>query len=152
MNKMAVRAKNRKNFGQHLLLGPWPVFQNDFTEMFLGWPFTRIVKMVLLCWTKWPSELKIEKTPLNDMSSLAHGAFSKFHTNVFCMTFTRIAKLVTFCWTKCLPELKIEQCFKQHPIQGCWAVFLNYFIEMFLEWPFTKTSKMVLLRWKGCQS
>ena len=61
------------------------------------------------------------------------------------MTFTKIAKLVTFCWTKWLPELKIEQCFKQHPIQGCWAIFLNYFIEMFLEWPFTKTAKMVLL-------
>ena len=37
-------------------------FQNNFTDMFLGWPSTEIAKMVPLCWTKWPPELKIEKT------------------------------------------------------------------------------------------
>ena len=36
-------------------------FQNNFTEMFLGWSSTKIAKMVLLCWTKWLQELKIEK-------------------------------------------------------------------------------------------
>ena len=152
MNKMAVRAKDRKNFGQHLLLGPWPVFQNDFTEMFLGWPFSRILKMVLLCWTKWPSELKIEKNIFERHVLLSPWCIFKIsHKCFFAWPLPKLLYL-DYCWTKWLPELKIEQCFKQHPIQGCWAIFLNYFIEMFLEWPFTKTAKMVLLRWKGRQS
>ena len=36
-------------------------FQNNFTEVFLLWPFTKIAKKVLLGWTKWLPELKIEK-------------------------------------------------------------------------------------------
>ena len=40
-------------------------FQNNFTEMFLGWSSTKIAKMVLVCWTKWLPELKMEK-PLNE--------------------------------------------------------------------------------------
>ena len=39
-------------------------------------PFTKLAKMVLLRWTKWPSELKIEK-PLKDISSKANGQISK---------------------------------------------------------------------------
>ena len=50
-------------------------FQNDFIEIFLISPFTKIAKMVLLCWTKWSPELKIEK-PLNDIS-MASGKISK---------------------------------------------------------------------------
>ena len=42
-------------------------FQNDFTEMLLLSFFTKIAKMVLLGWKKWPSELKKQK-PLNDIS------------------------------------------------------------------------------------
>ena len=33
-------------------------FQNNFTDMFLLWPFTKIAKMVPFGWTKWPPELK----------------------------------------------------------------------------------------------
>ena len=59
---MAVGVKKReKNFKQHLLLGQWADFKNNFTHMVLGWPSTKIAKMVPLCWTEWPSELKIEK-------------------------------------------------------------------------------------------
>ena len=36
-------------------------FQNDFTEMFLLCPLTKIAKMVSFGLTKWPPELKIEK-------------------------------------------------------------------------------------------
>ena len=43
-------------------------FQNNFTEMFLKCPFTKIAKMVLLRWTEWPPELEIEKS-LNNISS-----------------------------------------------------------------------------------
>ena len=66
---MAARAKNRKTF-KHLLLGQW----SDF-KMISQKYFTKIAKMVLLCWTKWSSELKIEK-PLNDIS-VASGKISK---------------------------------------------------------------------------
>ena len=83
---MATRAKNRKKKKKkkkkkttfkHLLLGQFQNdwFQNDFTEMFLLCPFIKIAKIVLLCWTKWSSELKIEK-PLNDIS-VASGNISK---------------------------------------------------------------------------
>ena len=36
-------------------------FQNNFSEMFLLCPFTKIAKIVWLRWTKWPPELKVEK-------------------------------------------------------------------------------------------
>ena len=42
-------------------------FQNNFTEMFLSSPFTKIAKMIPLHKTKWPPELKIEKNILNDI-------------------------------------------------------------------------------------
>ena len=51
-------------------------FQNNFTQMFPWSSFTKIAKMVPLRWTKWPSELKIEK-PLNNISSQANGPISK---------------------------------------------------------------------------
>ena len=35
---------------------------NNFIEMFLGWPSTKIAKMVPLCWIEWPPKLKIVKT------------------------------------------------------------------------------------------
>ena len=34
---------------------------SSFTEMFLLWSFTKIAKMVLFGWTKWPPELKKKK-------------------------------------------------------------------------------------------
>ena len=40
-------------------------FQNNFTEMFLGWPYTSIAKKVPLHWTKWPPELKMETFKLH---------------------------------------------------------------------------------------
>ena len=43
-------------------------FQNILTEMGLSDP-TKIAKTILLCWTQWPSELKLEKKSLNDISS-----------------------------------------------------------------------------------
>ena len=36
-------------------------FQNNVISMFLLCHFAKIAKMVLLCWTKWLPELKIEK-------------------------------------------------------------------------------------------
>ena len=58
---MANRAKNRKTFKQHLPFSPMIGFQNNFTEMFLLYPLTKIAKMVPFDLTKWPPELKIEK-------------------------------------------------------------------------------------------
>ena len=43
-------------------LRPMDWFQNNFTEMNLGWPSTKITKIVQLHWNKWLPELKIEKT------------------------------------------------------------------------------------------
>ena len=43
-------------------------FWNNVTGRFFGWPSTKIAQTVLLRWTRWPPELKIEK-PLNDFFS-----------------------------------------------------------------------------------
>ena len=61
LNKVAARAKNRKT--RKMTSPPRPIgwFQHNLVEMFFGWPSTKIAKMVPLRWTKWPSELKIER-------------------------------------------------------------------------------------------
>ena len=44
----------------------WRVVKPQHNQILLS-PFTKIAKMVLLCWTKWSPELKVEK-PLNNTS------------------------------------------------------------------------------------
>ena len=93
LNKMAARAKNRKkkSFKGHLLK-LMAQFQNNFAEMFLLWPCTKLAKMVPLHWTRWPPELKIENN-LNDISSQADGSISKqFHRNVPLMVLYQLRK------------------------------------------------------------
>ena len=59
--KKKKQPKNKKQKKQNKLLTspprPMAWFQNNFTEMFLGWPSTKITKMVPVCCTKWPPEL-----------------------------------------------------------------------------------------------
>ena len=90
-------------------------FQSNFTAVFL-WPFTKGAKKVLLGWTKWPPELKLEKKkkPLN-ISSLASGLISQKCSSY--PPFAKIAKMVLLCWRKWLPELKIEEK-KTHNFKG----------------------------------
>ena len=97
-------------------------FQNDFTEMFLLYPFTKIAKIVLLYWMKWPPELKIEK-PLNDISVV---------TSMFLLCpFAKIAKMVLLCWTKWLPELKIEKKTFKWLLKNIWTFFYLWRFENF---------------------
>ena len=42
------------NFSSKTLYWIW----NNFTEMFFGWPSTKISQTIPLCWTKWQPELK----------------------------------------------------------------------------------------------
>ena len=51
-------------------LRPMTRFQNNFTEMFLLWPFTKIAKMVLFGRTKWPPELKKKKKGVDCHASI----------------------------------------------------------------------------------
>ena len=70
LHKMATRAKNRKYFKRHLLGG----FQSNMIGLFLGRSSTKIAQIVLLCCTKWPPELKIEKKKTsNDISAVTMG-------------------------------------------------------------------------------
>ena len=123
LNKIATRAKNRKN----LLITPpkWvDGFLKTFTGMYLGWFSTKITQTVLLCWIRRQPELKIEK-PLNfsppklmdvfwrisqeyPMSDLLPKLLKLFHS----------AKLLT----RLQPELKIEKTFKQLLLKG-WMDF-----------------------------
>ena len=49
LSKMASRAKNRKKPLNNISSQASGQFQNNFTEMFLSCPFTKIAKMVQLC-------------------------------------------------------------------------------------------------------
>ena len=72
---MAARAKNRKKKPLNISSLASGLISKWFHRLFLLSPFTKIAKMILLCWTKWSPELKIEK-PLNDIS-VASGQISK---------------------------------------------------------------------------
>ena len=85
LNKMAAKLKVEKSINNtSFTSGP---FQNNFTEVCLLWPSTEIAKIVLLGWTKWRPELKIEK-PLNDIYSKANGPiFPNNFTKMFFLCF-----------------------------------------------------------------
>ena len=81
--------------------------------MFLEWPSTKIAKMVLLGWTKWPPGLKIEKKKkkklLEDISQ-ANGPISKyFHRNVPLMPLYQNCLNGSAPLNKWPPERKIEK-------------------------------------------
>ena len=122
---------------------PMGWFQNNFTGMFLGWPFIKIVKMVLLCWTKWPPELKIEKTPKTTSSPRPMGWFQNNFTEMLLgWPSSKIAKMVLLRWTKWPSKLKIEKPFKRHLLLGQWADSKIILQECSLDDPLPK-----LLKW-----
>ena len=140
---MAARAKNRKT--SKTTSSPRPIgrFQNNFTEMFLEWPSTKIAKMVPPRWTKWPSKLKIEK-PFK--RNLLPGQLTCFKNNFTWMFLgwpsTKIAKMVPLHWTKWPSKLKIEKPFKPHLLLGQLADFKIISQECSLDDPLPK-----LLKW-----
>ena len=151
---MAARAKNRKT--SKTTSSPRPIgrFQNNFTGMFLGWPSTKIAKMVPLRWTKWPSKLKIEK-PFK--RHLLPGQWADFKIiSQKCSLDDSLLKLLKWFrsgWTKWPSKRKIEKPFKPHFLLGQWADFKIISQEYSLDDPLPK-----LLKWfcsaeqKGRQS
>ena len=69
-NKMSARAKKNLSMSFSPKMLDW--FWNNFIEM-LGWTATKIVQTGLLCWKRWPPELKKKKQILNDLSSWTSG-------------------------------------------------------------------------------
>ena len=140
---MATRAKNRKI--SKTTSSPRPIgrFQNNFTEMFLGWPSTKITKMVPLRWTKWPSKLKIEK-PFK--RHLLPGQWADFKIiSQKCSLDDSLLKLLKWIpprWTKWPSKRKIEKTFKPHFLLGQWANFKIISQECSLDDPLPK-----LLKW-----
>ena len=140
---MAARAKNRKTSKTTSAPRPIGRFQNNFTEMFLGWPSTKIAKMVRLRWTKWPSKLKIEKTLQTTSLPRPMGRFQNNFTEMFLgWLSTKIAKMVPLRWTKWPSKRKIEKPFKPHFLLGRWADFKIISQECSLDDPLPK-----LLKW-----
>ena len=91
LNKMAARANNRNLQATSC---PWQMarFQNICTEVFLKWPTTKIAKMVLLYWTKWRPELKVEKT---FKRHLHHGQWPDFKViSQKCSSYGPLPKLL----------------------------------------------------------
>ena len=118
-------------------------FRNNFTQTFPWSSFTKIAKMVLLCWTKWPPELKIEKTPKTTSSPRPVGRFQNNFTEMFLgWPSTKIAKMVLLRWTKWPSKLKIEKPFKRHLLLGQWADSKIILQECSLDDPLPK-----LLKW-----
>ena len=141
---MAARAKNRKT---HKTTSPPRLisrFQNNFIQMFLGWPCTKIAKMSLQGWTKWLSEWKIGKK--NFKQHLLLGQWADFKNNVTHMLLgwpsTKIAKMVPLCWLEWPSELKIEKTFKRPLLQGQWVDFKIISQECSMDDPLPK-----LLKW-----
>ena len=58
-NQRATGAQDKKSYKRHLLQAPEPLVQNqnNFTELFLMVPSTKIAQMVPLPWTKGLPEL-----------------------------------------------------------------------------------------------
>ena len=109
-------------------------------------PFTKIVQMVLLHWTRWLPELKIEKSS-NDISSLASSPISEYlHRSVSLMARYQI------CWNdfpwlnKMATRAKNRKTFKWHLLCGQWPDF-KVISQKCSSWPFTKIAKMVPLGW-----
>ena len=161
---MAVKAENRKTIKTTSPPRPMGRFQNNFTGMFLGWPSTKIAKMVLLRWTKWPSKLKIEK-PFK--RHLLPGQWADFKIiSQKCSLDDSLLKLLKWFGSaeqNGRQSKKIEKPFKRHLLPGQWAdfkiisqkcslddsllmgQFQNNFTRMFLGRPSTSFAKMVLL-------
>ena len=140
---MATRAKNRKTLKTTSSPRPMGRFQNNFTEMFLGWPSTKIAKMIPLCWTKWPSKLKIEKPFKTTSPPRPIGRIQNNFTWMFLgWPSTKVAKMVPLRWTKWPSKLKIEKPFKRHLLPGQWADFKIISQDCSLDDPLPK-----LLKW-----
>ena len=75
-NNMAARAINRNKLLTTSSAKSVDRFWNNFTGMFCRWLSTKSARTVLLRWTRWPPELKIEKS-LNDFSSLTSASILK---------------------------------------------------------------------------
>ena len=123
---------------------PMGRFQNNFTGMFLGWPFIKIAKMVLLCWTKWPPELKIEKLlkqhllqgQLADFKIISQKCSLEKHCSNCSTLLNKVAARAKNRKTRKMTSPPRPIGWIQHNL-----------VEMFFGWPSTKIAKMVPLRW-----
>ena len=147
LNKLAPRAKNRKTFKRLLILNTVYRFWNNFTGRFLGWPSTKIAQTVLLCWTRWPPELKIEK-PLNDFFSWTRRWILKsLHRNVTWVTLYQKCSndfaLLNKMAARAINRNKLLTTSAAKSVDRFW----NNFTGMFLRWHSTKIAQSVRLHW-----
>ena len=76
-------------------------FQNNFTEMFLLCPLTKIAKMIPFGLTKWPPELRIEK-----------GVDCHASDNNLLKRHLLLNQLMDF-------EIILQECFLSDPLPKC---------------------------------
>ena len=106
LNKGTARALDKK-CPSTTSSEPLVQIQNNFTELFLIKPFTKIAQMVPLCWTKGLPERQIR----NILKQHLLNHWPKFiiisHNNSIYPrdAFHHIAQMVRLHWTKGLPEL-----------------------------------------------
>ena len=104
-NRRAARAPDKKYLK---MTSPEPLvqIQNNFTELFLIMPFTKIAQMVLLCLTKRLPEIKIRNIFKRHLLLNHWSKFKIIYTEMFLMMpSTKIAQMVPLHRTKGLPEL-----------------------------------------------
>ena len=122
-------------------------FWNNFTGRFVGWPSTKIAQTVLLHWSRWPPELKIEKKFKWLLLLNQKMDFEIIHRNVSWVTLyqncSNDSATLNKMATRAINRNKLLTISSAKPVYRVW----NNFTEMFLGLPSTKIAQMVPLLW-----
>ena len=122
-------------------------FWNNYTGMFLRWLSTKIAQNILLCWARWPPELKIEK-PLKDFFSWTRRLILKqLYRNVSWVTLyqncSNDSTMLNNMSARAINRNKLLTISSAKSVDRFW----NNFTGMFLRWLSTEIAQSVPLCW-----
>ena len=108
--KLPLEVKIKKTHFKTTQTTRWMVgFQYyNFSEMFFGWPFTKIARIDQLHWTERPPGLKIRNLKTTTPPWLMAQFQNNFTEMISLCLFTNTAKMVLLCWTKWPTYVKIH--------------------------------------------
>jgi len=136
-------------------------FQNNFTEMILGWTATKVVQRIMICQKTWPPGV----VPVF-LIQLYRKVWKSFSSKLLVQFQNNFTEMIPG-WTSAKIVHRILICPKTWP-PGAWPVFLiwlyrklwksfspkllvwfqNSFIEMILGWTFTKVVQKMMISQK----
>ena len=110
--------------------------------MIVGWLSTKIAQIVPLRWTRWPPGLKIEKKPLNDVSSInTWPILTKLHRNDRSVTLYQNCPKGSTLLHKMPARAKNKTIFKRHFLHNHCANFDKTLQELSLGDPLPQLPK-----------